>query len=62
MTEPTAAVVAAMLADAGLTHDVFDAEEVAADLRERTAMNETLDELLDEQPRRDPTAFEARWR
>lgn len=62
MIELTPDVVSAMLDRAGLTGDAFDALEVAADLEARTAMNETLDELLAAHARRDPTTFEAVWR
>ncbi len=34
------------LSSAGLTHEVFDAQEVAADLAERTTLSESLDEMV----------------
>ena len=61
MTELDAAAVARLLTDAGLTADVFDAEETAVDLNARVAMSQSLQPLLDSDPGMDPTTFEPAW-
>jgi hypothetical protein len=55
-------VVAEQLRHSGLTHEVFDPDEVAQDLLERTEMNQTLDELIDSSGRAPaPTSFDPGW-
>lgn len=54
--------VASQLRQLGLTDDVFDAEEIAADLAERAALNATLEDLIDSAGvSADPTTFHSGW-
>lgn len=62
MDEEFVRSVADQLRHAGLTHDVFDPAEIARDLADRTALNETLDELIgssDMAPA--PASFDPGW-
>jgi hypothetical protein len=61
MTDYTVAEVRQMLTQHSLRSDEFDPVEIAADLSERTEMNDGLDALLDPQPGSDPTAIDLSW-
>ena len=54
-------MAALLLQRAGLYHELFKPEEVAADLTARARMNDTLDDLLRETSGLDPTAFDPSW-
>lgn len=62
MDEQLVKMVASQLSGLGLTNDLFDAAAIAADLAERTALNATLEDLIDsaEVPP-DPTTFHPGW-
>lgn len=60
--EQAVEIVAARLASLGLTDEAFIAGEIASDLAERSALNETLQDLIDEaEVSPDPTSFRAGW-
>lgn len=62
MSEAYVSFVAEHLRQAGLTHPVLDTEEIAADLAERTELNESLDELIDSSEIAPvPTSFDPGW-
>lgn len=54
-------MAALLLLHAGLSHELFKPEEVAADLTARVKMNDTLDALLKGTLPLDPTAFDPGW-
>lgn len=62
MDERAVRLVAEQLGSLGLAGDAFVAAEIAADLAERSALNATLQDLIDsaEVPP-DPTGFRAGW-
>lgn len=61
MTDISAEEAAALLRRHGLTHPIIDPTETAADLSERTELNDSLDSLLDGRARRDPTVLDTGW-
>lgn len=62
MDDPWVRLVAEQLRIVGLVHEAFDADEIAGDLADRTALNDSLDELIAEAgPEPDPIAFDLRW-
>ena len=62
MSELAVELVAAQLHQLGLVDEAFDAAEIAADLAERTALNDTLKELIDSAASPpDPTLFDPGW-
>lgn len=54
-------MAALLMRRAGLDHELFKPEEVAADLTARIRMNDSLDDLLRGSPGLDPTAFDPSW-
>jgi hypothetical protein len=54
-------MAASLMRRAGLDHELFKPEEVAADLTARIRMNDTLDDLLKRTSGLDPTAFDPSW-
>ena len=61
MGDVTPEIAAMFLHRAGLDHELFEPEEVAADLTSRVRMNDTLDDLLRGTSGLDPTAFDPGW-
>ena len=61
MGDVTSEMAAMLLRRAGLDHELFKPEEVAADLTARIRMNDTLDDLLRGTSDLDPTAFDPSW-
>ena len=61
MGDVTPEMAELLLDQAGLDHELFKPEEVAADLTSRVRMNDTLDDLLRETSGLDPTAFDSSW-
>lgn len=62
MDETFVSLVADQLRRAGLTHDVLDPREIALDLADRTALNESLEDLIvssDTAPA--PASFHPEW-
>jgi hypothetical protein len=57
----TSEMAALLMRRAGLDHELFKPEEVAADLTARIRMNDSLDDLLRGSPGLDPTAFDPSW-
>ena len=61
MGDVTPEIAAWLLLGAGLNHEAFEPDEVAADLTSRVMTNDTLDDLLSGTPGLDPTAFDPSW-
>jgi hypothetical protein len=61
MSDVTSEMAALLLRQAGLSHELFRPDEVAADLTARLTLNDTLDALLNGTPPVDPTAFDPGW-
>ena len=54
-------LVADRLRTLGLDHPVFDPAAIRADLAERIAQSASLDALVSQSGRPDPTAFDPSW-
>lgn len=61
MGDVTSEMAALLLRQAGLRHELFKPDEVAADLTVRVTLNNTLDALLNVTLPLDPTAFDPGW-
>lgn len=61
MGEITPESAALLLIAEGLDHELFNLDEVAADLTARVKLNDSLDGLLEEASGTDPTAFDPNW-
>lgn len=61
MGDVTPEVAALLLIAEGLDHELFQPDEVAADLTARVKLNDSLDVLLEGAAGADPTAFDPKW-
>lgn len=62
MDEPDVGLVERLLRLEKLTHEIFDPEEIAGDLVERTELNQTLDDLIESSDNAPaPATFDPSW-